>query len=136
MDGWHHTGCVLCAQNCGLEIKVDANRITRVRPDKTNPRSRGYACRQNDFYIPDEARADMLLAVGWNGMQSHQMPRAPLVLKAFSTDPDKLLVVIDPRKSETARIADIHLALRPGTDALMVRAMIAIILEMRRTGAP
>ena len=233
MDGWHQTGCVLCAQNCGLEIKVESNRIVKVRPDKANPRSRGYACRkglnvahyqhhadrlthplkrtgsgferiswdqaiaeiaailkqtivdhgsrsfaymggggqgchfeaafgrtlmkrigsqyhynalaqeltgyywacgrhtgrQNDFYIPDEARADMLLAVGWNGMESHQMPRAPLVLKDFSNNPDKLLVVIDPRRSETARIADIHLALRPGTDALMVRAMIAIILE-------
>ena len=233
MEGWHRTGCVLCTQNCGLEIKVEGNRIVKVRPDKTNPRSRGYACRkglkvahyqhhadrlthplkrtadgfepiswdqaiaeiaaklgqttadhgprsfaymggggqgchfeaafgrtlmkligsqyqynalaqeltgyywacgrhigrQTDFFIPDEAQADLLLAVGWNGMESHQMPRAPLVLKDFSTDPDKVLVVIDPRQSETARIADIHLALRPGTDALMVRAMIAIILE-------
>ena len=85
--------------------------------------------RQNDFYIPDETRADMLLAVGWNGMESHQMPRAPWVLKDFSSDPDKLLVVIDPRPSETAALADIHLPLRPGTDALLVRAMIAIILK-------
>ena len=72
--------------------------------------------------------ADMLLAVGWNGMESHQMPRAPLVLKEFSRNPDKLLVVIDPRKSKTASLADIHLPVRPGADALMVRAMIAIIL--------
>jgi len=71
----------------------------------------------------------MLLAAGWNGMRSHQMPRAPLVLKEFSKNPDKLLVVIDPRRSETAEIADIHLAIRPGTDALLTRAMIAIILR-------
>ena len=70
----------------------------------------------------------MMVAIGWNGMQSHQMPRAPLVLKEFAKDPDKILVVIDPRKSETAEIADIHLALRPGTDALLTQAMIAIIL--------
>jgi anaerobic selenocysteine-containing dehydrogenase len=45
------------------------------------------------------------------------------------SNPDKLLVVIDPRRSETAKIADIHLALRPGTDALLLKSMIAIILK-------
>jgi anaerobic selenocysteine-containing dehydrogenase len=81
------------------------------------------------FPVTDEHNSDMILATGWNGMQSHQIPRAPLVLREFSKSPDKLLVVIDPRKSETAAIADIHLAIRPGTDALLTRAMIAIILK-------
>ncbi|MCP4599284.1 MAG: molybdopterin-dependent oxidoreductase [Proteobacteria bacterium] len=84
--------------------------------------------RQNRSAVPDEHNADMILAVGWNGMTSHQMVRAPRVLKAFSRDPDKLLVVIDPRKSETARLANKHIALRPGSDALLVRAIIAIII--------
>jgi anaerobic selenocysteine-containing dehydrogenase len=77
----------------------------------------------------DIHHADMLVTAGWNGMQSHQIPQAPRVLKEFSRNPDKLLVVIDPRNSETAKLADIHLALRPGTDALLTRAMIAIILQ-------
>jgi anaerobic selenocysteine-containing dehydrogenase len=85
--------------------------------------------KQYNFTITDEHNADMIVAAGWNGMQSHQIPRAPLVIKEFSKDPNKLLVVIDPRKSETAEIADIHLAIRPGTDALLTRAMIAIILK-------
>ena len=42
----------------------------------------------------------------------------------MSKDPDRLLVVVDPRLSETAKIADIHLALRPGTDALLFKSMI------------
>jgi anaerobic selenocysteine-containing dehydrogenase len=77
----------------------------------------------------DIHHADMLVTAGWNGMQSHQIPQAPRVLKEFSKNPDKLLVVIDPRNSETAKLADIHLAIRPGTDALLTRAMISIILE-------
>lgn len=85
--------------------------------------------RQNNFPVPDEHGSDMILAVGWNGMVSHQMPRAPLVLRDFSRSDDKLLAVVDPRLSETARIADVHLALRPGTDALLVRSLIAIILQ-------
>jgi anaerobic selenocysteine-containing dehydrogenase len=81
------------------------------------------------YAISDEHNSDLMLAIGWNGMQSHQIPRAPLVLKEFAKNPDKLLVVIDPRRSETAEIADIHLAIRPGTDALLTRAMIAVILQ-------
>ena len=46
MGNWHKTGCVLCAQNCGLEVLVENNRMVKVRPDKDNPRSRGYACRK------------------------------------------------------------------------------------------
>lgn len=57
------------------------------------------------------------------------MPRAPKVLKDFSKDPDRLLVVIDPRESETAAVANMHLPIRPGTDALLIKAMIAVILE-------
>jgi anaerobic selenocysteine-containing dehydrogenase len=37
--------------------------------------------------------------------------------------------VVDPRLSETAKIANIHLPIRPGTDALLLKAMIAIILK-------
>ena len=40
-------------------------------------------------------------------------------------------MVVDPRRSETADIADIHLAVRPGTDALLAKAMIALILRRR-----
>jgi anaerobic selenocysteine-containing dehydrogenase len=55
--------------------------------------------------------------------------RAPLFLREFAKNPDKLLVIIDPRKSETAEIADIHLAIKPGTDALFTKAMISIVIN-------
>jgi anaerobic selenocysteine-containing dehydrogenase len=77
----------------------------------------------------DTANADMAVISGKNPMMSHHYPRARLAWKKFSKDPDKILVVIDPRLTETAKLADIHLALRPGTDALLLRAMIAIMLQ-------
>jgi anaerobic selenocysteine-containing dehydrogenase len=79
--------------------------------------------------IPHDHDTDLLMAIGWNGWMSHQMPQARRHLARIAKDPDKLLVVIDPRKSETARKADIHLPIRVGTDALFTRAMIAIILQ-------
>ncbi|MFC1859222.1 molybdopterin-dependent oxidoreductase, partial [Thermodesulfobacteriota bacterium] len=84
---------------------------------------------QNLHTVPHLDETDMLLAVGWNPMMSHNTPQTRRVLSKFSKDPEKLLVVVDPRISETAKIADIHLPIKPGTDALLYRAMIAIILN-------
>ena len=85
--------------------------------------------RQNLIVGSDHHESDMLVSIGWNGMMSHQMPQARRFLTKLAKDPDKLLVVIDPRESETAKIANLHLPIRPGTDALLTRAMIAIILQ-------
>ena len=229
----HKTSCVLCAQNCGLEVEVENNRIVKVKPDKSNVKSEGYFCRKGlniayhqhnadrlqyplkkvgekferiswdqaideiavklkniisqygprsfaymggggqgchlevafgvrlmrglgsqyqysalaqefagAFWVcgrthgkqylhdgPDVNNTDVLLILGWNGMQSHQIPQAPRQLQRLSKDPDKILIVVDPRLSETAKIANIHLPIRPGTDSLLIKAMISIILE-------
>jgi len=228
----YKTGCVLCAQNCGLEIEVEANRIVKVKGDKSNVKSEGYVCRKGlnvayhqhnadrlkyplkkvgdqferiswdqaideiaaklksiidqygprsfaymggggqgchfeaafgvrlmrllgsqyqysalaqefagAFWVvgrthgkqylhdqPDVNNTEVLLTFGWNGMQSHQIPQAPRQLQRLAKDPDKLLIVVDPRVSETAKLADIHLQIRPGTDALLLKAMISMIL--------
>jgi anaerobic selenocysteine-containing dehydrogenase len=71
----------------------------------------------------------MLMLVGKNPMMSHHFPQARRRLTRMSKDPDRLLVVVDPRPSETAKIANIHLAIRPGTDALLIKSMISTILN-------
>ena len=233
MEEWKKTSCVLCGNQCGLEVRVENNKIVRVRGDKDNPVSEGYVCRkgmnvafhqhnkdrvlfplkkvgngfqrvsweqaiseiaeklktilndhgprtlasmvgggefaflsigfpvglvrrlgsryqysaanqefsgrywahgltlgsQNFQMESDLENCDMLMLVGKNPLMSHHFPQARTKLRKMSKDPDRLLVVVDPRLSETARIADIHLAIRPGTDALLIKSMISIILE-------
>lgn len=46
MSSWQKSSCACCAQNYGLEVMVEGNRIIKVRPDKQNPRSEGYCCRK------------------------------------------------------------------------------------------
>ena len=77
----------------------------------------------------DFEHCDMLMFVGKNPMVSHHFPQARRRLTKMSKDPDRLLVVVDPRSSETAKIANIHLAIRPGSDALLIKSMITIILN-------
>ena len=43
-DGEHITFCRICEPVCGLTVTVKDGRMTKVRPDKDNPHSRGHAC--------------------------------------------------------------------------------------------
>jgi len=40
----HLTFCRICEASCGLEVEVQDNRVTRIRPDKDHPVTKGYAC--------------------------------------------------------------------------------------------
>jgi len=67
--------------------------------------------------------------LGKNPWFSHGIPRARVTLREISKDPDRCLIVIDPRRSETADLADIHLAVKPGTDAWLLAAMLAVLVQ-------
>lgn len=46
MNEWKKTSCILCFNNCGLEVITEGSKILKVRSDKENPRSQGYLCRK------------------------------------------------------------------------------------------
>ena len=233
-EDWHHTACILCSQNCGLEVQTEGRHITKIRGDKAHPISQGYLCQKAqriDYYqnnesrvtkplrrkedgtfeevswdtaiqeiadklkqirdehgghaiaqfggggqgnhlngaytgglraacgtrylysslaqektggfwvngrffgtqdalpIPDHHHGDFLLAIGWNPWQSHGTPRARNVLQQMSKDPNYTLVVVDPRRTQTAEKADYHVPVRPGGDAHLMLAMLGIIVQ-------
>jgi len=77
----------------------------------------------------DFEHCDVALLIGKNPWHSHGIPRARVLLREIARDPARTLIVIDPRKSETADIADLHLAVRPGTDAHLLNALIATVVQ-------
>jgi len=77
----------------------------------------------------DFEHCDVALFLGKNPWNSHSIPQARVFLKTIAKDPARTLIVVDPRRSETAELADIHLQLRPGTDAFLMSAILAILLE-------
>lgn len=77
----------------------------------------------------DFERCQVALFLGKNPWFSHGIPRARVTLQEIARDPKRTLIVVDPRRTKTAALADIHLQLRPGTDAWLLSAMIAILLE-------
>lgn len=234
MSEWHPTACVLCENNCGIEVKLseDGRRIEKVRGDDAHPGSRGYLCQKAsrvDFYqnspdrvthplrrkddgsferidwdtaineiagrfmaIRDEYGGDKIfyyggggqgnhlpgaygitttsalggkyrsnalaqektgegwvankmfgayartgdfehcqvaIFIGKNPWHSHGVQRSRVALREIAKDPNRALVVFDPRVSETAEIADHHIRVKPGTDAWALAAIIAIIVQ-------
>ena len=70
--------------------------------------------------------------LGKNPWLSHSIPRARVTLREIAKDPERCLIVVDPRRTETAEIADIHLQVKPGTDALLLAAMIGVLVQEDR----
>lgn len=233
----HYRACNLCEASCGLEITVEANRITGVRGDVLDPISKGYLCpkgvaiqdvahdpdrlrhplmrtpdgwasvswdealdrvgerlldvrRQHGgdaiaFYlgnpithgwapiiyvpqllsalgtrnrysaasvdqqpqhllshllfgsplllpVPDVDRTDLLLIVGGNPLVSNgSIMTAPDIksrLHAIQARGGRVIVV-DPRRTQTAQLADQHIFIRPGTDVFFLASIAWVLFD-------
>src|SRR5262249_28988413 len=51
-------------------------------------------------------------------------------LNQIRKDPDRKMIVVDPRRSESAEMADLHLAVRPGADAFLLGAILATLVRL------
>ncbi|WP_030833280.1 molybdopterin oxidoreductase family protein [Streptomyces hygroscopicus] len=80
--------------------------------------------------VPDLDRTDHLLMLGANPLDSGgslcTAPDFPGRLRALRRRGGRL-VVVDPRRTRTAAMADRHVAIRPGTDALLLFAMVQVL---------
>ena len=72
--------------------------------------------------------ATCIFIVGSNTSECH-----PILFKRVAArkeaDPSVKVIVADPRKTNTARIADVHLSLRPGTDSALLNSMAHVIID-------
>jgi anaerobic selenocysteine-containing dehydrogenase len=234
-NDWKQTICVLCYVNCGVEVQTEGRTIRKVRGDRVNEKSRGYACQKaqrlayygtpsqrltrplkrradgsghdeigweqalseigerllaarhdhggeaflfyggggqgnhlgaiyflslynslgalkymnalsqektGDFWIngrlfgkqnchtaEDVEHADLLLVLGCNPWLSHGFQDARKVVNEFKRDATRKMIVVDPRRTEVADVAELHLQVRPGSDAFLLSAILSIILR-------
>jgi len=81
------------------------------------------------FTRSDFEHCEVGVFIGKNPWFSHGIPRARVTLREIASDPRRCLIVIDPRRSETADLADIHLQVKPGTDAWLLAAMAGVLVQ-------
>src|SRR5258706_805312 len=80
--------------------------------------------------VPDLDRTAYFLMFGANPVWSHgSLMTAPNMKRRLLAIRERggRVVVVDPRRTETAAIADDYVAIRPGTDALLLAAMLHVI---------
>ncbi|MGW4100527.1 molybdopterin-dependent oxidoreductase [Mycobacterium sp. NPDC004974] len=84
------------------------------------------------FTVPDLDRTDYLVIIGANPLVSNGSLATAAdfggKLRALRKRGGKL-VVIDPARTQTAKLADRHLAPRPGTDAALLFAIVHVLFE-------
>ncbi|MFS2293124.1 MAG: molybdopterin oxidoreductase family protein [Actinomadura sp.] len=89
--------------------------------------------------VPDLDRTDHLLMLGANPLESNgslcSAPDFPGRLKAIRARGGKV-VVVDPRRTRTAALADEHLFIRPGTDAFLLMALVHTLFAEELTSSP
>ncbi len=88
----------------------------------------------NSVPVPDLDRTDFLLILGANPLASNgSLMTAPDVrgrLRAIRARGGRI-VVVDPRRTRTAKEADEHHFIRPGTDALLLAGLVQVIFAER-----
>jgi anaerobic selenocysteine-containing dehydrogenase len=80
--------------------------------------------------VPDLERTEYFLAFGANPVISNgSLMTAPDMKRRLRAIRERggRVVVVDPRRTETAEIADEHVAIQPGTDALLLAAMLHVV---------
>ena len=72
----------------------------------------------------DLERADVILLIGANIAENH-----PILCWRLRSNPGTTLIVVDPRVTKTAMMADLHLPIRPRSDLALINGLIHIVIE-------
>jgi len=72
----------------------------------------------------DLERADVILLIGANIADNH-----PILWQRLEANRQKTLIVVDPRVTKTAMLADVHVPLKPRSDLALLNGIIHILIE-------
>lgn len=133
--GVHNTGTGLFffdfAKALGTKNRFASHSLDQLPQMFVNGEMFGH---QAMFPVPDLERTSYFLALGANPLVSNgsimSTPDIQGKLKALQSRGGKF-VVIDPRKTRSAKLADEHYFIRPGTDVLFLLAFVHTLFEQQ-----
>jgi anaerobic selenocysteine-containing dehydrogenase len=127
----HNLGAILFAPDLVRALRTK-NRFSATSVDQLAHQVASWAMfgHQLLFPIPDIDRTQFFLIVGGNPVASNgSLMTVPDVRKRLAAIRERggRVVVVDPRRTETASIADQHLFIRPGSDVFLFLALLQVI---------
>ncbi|OJD24436.1 hypothetical protein ACJ73_04203 [Blastomyces percursus] len=155
LDKWVQSACVLCSNGCELDIGVKDGKVVGVRgrvSDRVNIGRLGpkglnadgntrlctataaacmwesFGCDGRPGSYSDIDYTDCLFMVGHNVAHTQTVLWARILDRLNGPNPPALIVV-DPRKSETATRATVHLAAKSGTNLALLNGLQHLLFE-------
>jgi formate dehydrogenase len=126
-QGNHLGGAYGSATRAALGIKFQSNALAQEKTGEFWVDGQLFG-RSRCHTTGDYEHAQVAVFWGKNPWQSHGFPQARRILKEIANDPNRTLIVVDPRRTESADLADIHLQPRPGGDADLLSALLAVLV--------
>ncbi len=124
-QGNHLLGAYGAATRRALGIRHRSNALAQEKTGEAWVDGRLFGAHlHGDFH-----HAEVSIFVGKNVWHSHGFDEARRVLKDIQNDDKRSMVVIDPRRTETAEMADFHLQVKPGTDAFCIAALLGVMVQ-------
>ena len=124
-QGNHLGGAYSAATRRALGMRYQSNALAQEKTGEFWVERKMFGGRPE----PDFENAEVAVFVGKNPWHSHGFERARVTLREINKDSKRSMIVIDPRRTETAELADIFLQVRPGTDAFVLAAMLAVLVQ-------
>ncbi len=84
---------------------------------------------QNCNHAIQPEDADLMIVLGGSIWQAQCEPGARTHLREAEKATGKKIIVIDPVRTRDAEFADLHLQIKPGTDAYLLGAMLKLLLD-------
>jgi anaerobic selenocysteine-containing dehydrogenase len=77
----------------------------------------------------DLDEANCFLLIGTNTADCHPVLFKRIKQRKQSAPNDVMIICVDPRRTETADFADLHLPIRPGSDIALLNSMLYVLLD-------
>ena len=124
-QGNHLGGAYSSATRRALDMRYSSNALAQEKTGEFWVERQMFGGRPE----PDFEHAQVAVFIGKNPWQSHGFERARQILRAIAKDPTRHLIIVDPRRTESADLADVFLQVTPGTDAFVLAAMLSVLVE-------
>ena len=72
----------------------------------------------------DLEHADVIFLIGANVAENH-----PILCTRIEANPNRTLIVADPRVTKTAMMADVYLPVKPRSDLALINAILRIVID-------
>ncbi len=129
--GAHNYGIMLFAPPFIRSLRTH-NRFSATSVDQLAHHLASYLMFGHQFLlpVPDLERTKFFLILGANPLVSNgSLMTAPGMNRRLQEIRERggKVILVDPRRNETARLADLHLFIRPGTDVLLLLALLHVV---------